>query len=304
MTGSAFSFVPRERCICGERLGPSASLVTRRWPRGGVSFVRCDACGSWCQSPQLRPESLATWYDSDEYQGSARRGGSVYVNYAADEAVRLAEAQVRYRRDLNPCLPVPGRVLEVGCASGSLLAVLRQHGWNVTGVELSPAFAALARDLNGLDVIVGNLAEVAVPAAPFDAVVMLGTISAMADLDRQLRRIHALLKPGGMLLFNFPDAASPLVRYLYRSRSWMFAPSVSCFMTAEGCRRALTRAGFEVEKLARDWQQPSIAKLLLHAGLPRAARAAGRYVRGLAVPAPVPIPGVRFVRARRSSEPH
>ena len=77
-------------------------------------------------------------------------------------AVRLRQPRAGYRSGVDPVLlaaatdAVPGQsVLELGCGSGAALICLgiRVPGLDLTGVELQPAYAALAREnlaLNGL----------------------------------------------------------------------------------------------------------------------------------------------------------
>src|SRR5262249_50932459 len=171
-----FSYVERAACVCGEPLTDSARAIVLEAAWGHVRFVACPVCRSWCQSPRIAPQSLSAWYDSEHYQGSPGVAGSAYVDYVGDEAERVAEARRRYRRDLAPYLPPGrGRVLEVGCATGSLLSVLRDAGHDVTGIDLSPRFAAVARQRYGLDVIVADVMSADVPGDRFDIVVLLGT---------------------------------------------------------------------------------------------------------------------------------
>ena len=272
--------------------------ITVRGTWGDVVFVACGTCGSWCQHPQITPASLAAWYDSDEYQGSARRPGTAYVDYLADEASRSAEARRRYRRDLAPFLPVTGaRVLEVGCATGSVLAVIREAGHQVVGIDLSRRFAEAARMLYGLDVRVGDVLEAEWAEGTFDMALLLGTVSNLGDVPGTLSTLRRLLKSGGTLVLNFPNAQS-LVARLYGSRFWMFVPSANTFMTERGCRAALANAGFTVRRSRTDRQKPSVAKLVNHARLGALVAWLQRAGLGRAsAPFAFPVPGVRIVWA-------
>jgi SAM-dependent methyltransferase len=294
----AFEYVDRSSCVCGAALAAGTRVVEKISAWGVVRFRQCGSCDSWCQSPQISPRSLAAWYDSDEYQGSSERHGSIYANYLADEPERLTEARYRYRRDLSPNLPATGaRVLEIGCATGSLLAVMREAGHIVAGLDLSRRFADAARELHGLDVQVGDILDAALPHASFDMVVMLGTISNLTGLGAALERIRALLTPRGSLVFNFPAADSPVAR-LYGEGYWMFTPSVSTFLTERGCRLALGRAGVTWCRSRVDRQMPSVRKLLTHAKLGALLRAGARFgMDGAAPLGPLPIPGVQIVWA-------
>src|SRR6185295_3471231 len=128
----------RSHCVCAFPLPENPQFVRKTFACGDVRFARCESCGSWCQCPQITAESLGQWYDSDQYQGSCAQRGTAYANYLQDEDHRIVEARQRYQNDLATHLPASGaRVLEVGCATGSLLTVVREAGHEVCGIDLS-----------------------------------------------------------------------------------------------------------------------------------------------------------------------
>ena len=294
-----FEYEERTSCVCGQPLAGTGLRVERRYAWGGVTFLQCRSCGSWCQSPRITPASLGAWYSSDAYLGSAGKSGATYADYRAEEDARLAEAAGRVRFDLAPLLPPRARILEVGCATGSLLCALRDAGYRVTGLDLSPALAAEARARHGLEVLCADVLDAQFDPGSFDAVLLFGTVSNLQGLHERLARMRGWLTDDGLLIFNFIDAGSWLAR-LYGKRLWMFAPSADAFMTRRGCASALERSGFRLERIDTDRQRPSWQKLLSHARLgflqPFVVRL-GLATRPL--PFPVPIPLARLTVARK-----
>jgi SAM-dependent methyltransferase len=278
---------------------PKTVKKTVAW--GDIIFVLCESCGCWCQSPQITAETLAQWYDSDQYQGSAKQRGTAYINYLQDEDQRLKEAQQRYRNDLAAYLPLRGgRILEIGCATGSLLTVVRDAGHEVFGIDLSQRFAETARQLHGLDVQVADILCANVADGYFDMILLFGTLSNLSDISGAVARIHRLLKPTGMLVANFPRADSAVAR-LYGANFWMFAPSVNTILTRKGCAIALDRGGFSILKSGVDFQAPGLHKLLNHAKFGALLPALDALGLGAhAMPFRIPVPGVHIVWACRA----
>jgi len=97
------------------------------------------------------------------------------------------------------------RVLDVGCGTGRLGALLRERGHVVTGVELLPEAAALARA--SLDHV--EVADVEVgfpfPPASFDAVIFADVLEHLIDPWRVLRAAALLLSPDGCVVASIPN---------------------------------------------------------------------------------------------------
>lgn len=296
-----FAYVARDVCVCGARLEPTRVKVDKPTRWGPLRFVECDACGTAVQSPQISRESLQAWFSSPEYYAAAdRTAGGPYLDYLADEAHRQVEASARYRRDLRALLPAGANVLEVGCATGSMLAVLARHGHRVTGVDLSEAFVDAAKRLNGLSVTLGDFVEIDV-GGDFDLVLLLGTVSNLRDLSAAFARCRALLRPQGWLYFNMPVVDSWIAR-LYGARFWMYSPSCAAVLSMTGCARALQREGFRVVGARTDYQQPTFAKLAGHLKV----KALYPWLSSLrlahrALPVTCPIPGVTVVFAQKTA---
>src|SRR5205807_6047063 len=75
----------------------------------------------------------------------------------------------------------PGRLLDLGCWTGFLLAEAGARGWVPLGVEPSAFAAAYARDRLGLEVVTGELMDADVGDRPFRAVVMADVIEHLPD---------------------------------------------------------------------------------------------------------------------------
>ncbi len=106
--------------------------------------------------------------------------------------------------DRIPPVP-PGRLLEIGCASGSYLHKMSSAGWAVEGIEL-PSLAAERARLSGHKVHVGAVESAPDPDQRFDLVVAWMVLEHLHDPVLALQRIHDWTKPGGWLVASVPNA--------------------------------------------------------------------------------------------------
>ena len=92
------------------------------------------------------------------------------------------------------------RVLEVGTGSGYMTALLAKRGAHVYSVEIVPRFSAQAaarlsaHDIHNVTLEIGDAARGWSKHAPYDAIVLTGSVPVLAD------EFARCLNPGGRLL--------------------------------------------------------------------------------------------------------
>ena len=112
-------------------------------------------------------------------------------------------------RLLEPVLERRGLVVEVGCGSGLLTALLVEAGHEVIATDASPAMVALAAEGVPGAREVRRLTLPDDPLPPADAVVGVGHVlnylPDAAAVDRALAAIATALRPGGMVALDLCD---------------------------------------------------------------------------------------------------
>jgi SAM-dependent methyltransferase len=101
-----------------------------------------------------------------------------------------------------------GRLLDVGCGPGVNLRTFQEQGWDVHGVEMSEAAAALARERVGDRIHLGTLDTVPYADESFDVIVMSHSLEHMFSPVATLERLRRLLRPAGVLVIAVPNAGS------------------------------------------------------------------------------------------------
>ena len=174
---------------------------------GTYDFVRCAACGSASLEPPPDLETLAGYYPREYTFRPA-----VATESAARRALRGFEWRLFYRPQYRGRLRSirrltglrSGRVLEVGCGSGTFLAMVARAGFHVAGVDISAEDTKFARETYGLDVTEGDLATVAARPERYDAVLLFYVLEHVPDPVAVAHQAHAVLRPGGIVIAAVP----------------------------------------------------------------------------------------------------
>jgi len=97
---------------------------------GTFELRRCDDCELVFVSPRLDDQRLAKLYDEAFYfpQDSAFRG----IAAGVQELIQDARRHVVEKRS------TVGRLLDLGSGDGSFVHHMASHGWDATGIDLSP----------------------------------------------------------------------------------------------------------------------------------------------------------------------
>jgi 2-polyprenyl-3-methyl-5-hydroxy-6-metoxy-1,4-benzoquinol methylase len=157
----------------------------------------------------------------------------------------VGQTEVTLRRHVLPLLPYErdAQVLDIGCGSGDLVALLGREGYrHVIGVDTSAEQVALAAHRGIAGVRQGDLFEMLQSAeASLDAVIALDVLEHFRPEEaiRVLDYVARALKPGGRFVARTPNAVSPFSgRYRYGD----LTHGVS--FTTRSLRQALNAAGF------------------------------------------------------------
>ncbi len=173
-----------------------------RLGRESFRYLRCERCGLVRLDPRPSAEALANFYPEEYEAFQAPRENRLFRWGRRRLWSKRAAAVRRYQ-------PQPGRALDVGCATGEFLALLREQGWQVQGIEPNRAAADLARQrLGPASVQVATLEEASFPEAAFDLITLWDVLEHLPDPPAALRQVARWLRPGGMLALGVPNLAS------------------------------------------------------------------------------------------------
>jgi len=189
--------------ICGEikefRLITKAkSLHSQEY----FNVVTCKDCGLIFVNPRQ---------DFEEKRASLESLDN--VNYFEKTKERDDYIYETVLSDIDNITP-KGKLLEVGCATGSLLRKAMGRGWEAYGVEINRNCARFARENNKLNVITGELQDAKFPSGYFDVVVMVHVIEHIYNPRELISEVNRILKQGGIVYMLTPNFSNYIVRFL------------------------------------------------------------------------------------------
>lgn len=174
--------------------------------RGKLALSRCRNCQLVFVNPRPSSALLSEFYRSEHY-----------VCHRLDDPDSMrAKAEYLLTR-IEHHQPERGLLLDFGCGSGWLLAQARERGWRAMGYDVGQSALEHCR-ARGLPVT-GALDQIDDRAC--DAIVMHHVLEHVEDFSALFEHITRILKPGGRLFVEVPNATSlraraslsPLSRY-------------------------------------------------------------------------------------------
>jgi len=171
----------------------------------GVCTVACNVCGFITTDPVLSGPDLDKFYreqyrsvyskvDFPSHRYILKNGIDRRAEYIANFVVEKAD------------FPFAARVLDVGCAEGSVLRAIRhlRPNWVTLGVEPG-AFGEFAKGHAGCDVV-PSLEQT--PLRTYDLVLLNHVLEHAQDPLALLRDLRDRLAPSGKLFVDVPDAVA------------------------------------------------------------------------------------------------
>lgn len=201
--------------ICGFAI-PSRYTIpaVSRWGCDSDFHVYwCKNCDAGFLLPRPSYELLESFYSSQYFADYGKATAveeslldRIRVNLAwrFDRGVRIGPSRmeaISQSRSATVC--------DLGCGNGVLLGRLRDHGFQVIGIEPSP-FARGEVETKGIKVYEGT-AEVlpdSIAESPFDVVVMTHVLEHCLDIKRTIGNALEILRPGGHLVVEVPNCHS------------------------------------------------------------------------------------------------
>jgi SAM-dependent methyltransferase len=173
-------------------------------------YGECTACGTLVALASLTDEQLVVQDDETDFYGKQYWLGHQatdlgFPDIKARSRNDLTERNLHWLQVLMKYRLAPADVLEIGCAHGSFVALLRQVGYQAAGVEMSPWVVEFGRQTFAIPVQVGPVENLAIAPGSLDVIALMDVMEHLPDPVATMAHCLKLLKPDGILLIQTPQ---------------------------------------------------------------------------------------------------
>lgn len=217
---------------------------------GTFTIVKCRTCGLMRTNPRPTPGTIGFYYPDDygPYLGTrVQQTGPKRISGIKKLLKPVVKRLFNFNTESLPPLS-PGRLLEVGCASGAFLHRMAGQGWQVEGIEFSDK-AALAATRLGYYVHAGPLETAPEPRQPFDLIVGWMVLEHLHDPIGGLQKLCEWAKPGACLVLSVPNAGSLEFRLFKEKLYALHLPNHLYHFTPETLSQVLQAGGWTLENI-------------------------------------------------------
>jgi glycosyltransferase involved in cell wall biosynthesis/2-polyprenyl-3-methyl-5-hydroxy-6-metoxy-1,4-benzoquinol methylase len=187
-------------CWCG----------SSEWIAFNSDYRECQACHTLVYAKNFAPADFEVQDDEVDFYGKSywtkhQQESFGYTDFETRTRADLSERNLFWLKALLQYKAPPARVLELGCAHGSFVALLSQAGFDASGLEMSPWIVEYATRTFDIPVLQGPLERHEIPAASIDVIILMDVIEHLPDPIGTMAHCFRILKPDGLLLIQTPE---------------------------------------------------------------------------------------------------
>lgn len=232
--------------MCGNH---RASLLLRQTDRlyrttvKEFGVVRCQQCGLIRLDPQPTPDELRQYYPENYWFAPDR---SVVARLEEMYRRTVLRGHVRFVARALRGSPARGPLLDVGCGGGLFLAMMRQRGFRVVGLDNSREAATVAWRHHQVPAVAADLERAPFCPGTFAGIAMSHVLEHLPDPCAYLSAAHRLLAPEGRLVIFVPNAASLQFALLGKRWNGLDVPRHLFDYRDRDLERVLDTMGFDI----------------------------------------------------------
>lgn len=174
--------------------------------------MKCKLCGS--EKFKMLFEAEGRSIEKCKKCGLVRTGSDKFVSY---ELYHRDTDYQKYEADfynifkkrfniLSKYFDSPGKVIEIGASTGTLLSIFQKNGWETLGVE--PSKSAVQAGKKGVKILNQPFEKAGLPENSYDLAILNHTLEHLENPFLVLKKVNHILKPGGLVYVDVPNFGS------------------------------------------------------------------------------------------------
>lgn len=226
---------------------------------GIYDVVRCGKCGLIRTNPRPTQQTIGLYYPDSygPYRGTVVPGKDPDAPLWKIWTKRIFQFQTNSIPKMTP-----GRMLEIGCASGSFLHTMALKGWEVEGLEFSEKAVHAARTL-GYKIYRNTLETAPDPVRSYDLIVGWMVFEHLHNPVLALQKLHRWIRTGGWLVLSVPNAGSLEFKIFKDCWYALQLPNHLYHYTPVTLQRLFNREGWRIVKI---FHQRTFSNLIASSG--------------------------------------
>jgi SAM-dependent methyltransferase len=166
---------------------------------------QCEACSLRFTQDGPDASNIGRYYRSEDYISHTNTNkGLINRLYLLARNQTLAD---KYRLILSATRIQQGKLLDIGAGTGAFVAHMKQHGWEVTGLEPDAAAREKAGSVNRVQLL-DTSSLYSLPQDSFDAITLWHVLEHVHDLHPYMEQLKKLIKRGGRIFIALPNYTS------------------------------------------------------------------------------------------------
>ncbi len=192
--------------ICGSAdINPLLTVKDYTVSKEEFVIWHCSGCSLRFTQDAPGEASIGRYYQSSDYISHSNTDKGI-VNRIYKQ-VRKRTLQQKAALIMESTGMSRGRLLDVGCGIGAFLGTMKEHSWQVQGLEPDSDARKLAKELFNVEVEAPDKLF-SLEAGSFHAITLWHVLEHVHQLHQYIERLKELLAPGGKIFIAVPNYTS------------------------------------------------------------------------------------------------
>lgn len=194
--------------------------------KGIFHIFKCNSCLVRFLNPMPSEEELTSLYPDDTfyaYDDFTKDSG--LIKHIINNLKKVLFLEIHTK---DPIFNKPGKILDIGCGSGSFLYQYKMKGWETRGIEVNSSAAKLGNQIADLNIFSGSLVQSNLDSEYFDYVRSNHSFEHITNPHEVLNEVSRIIKPGGKFFIGVPNIES-LNASLFKEFWWYLGVPVHTF---------------------------------------------------------------------------